>query len=40
MGKPPQCGTRQPGLLSLSLLSVAGWIEYLAKAGGINRHIA
>jgi len=27
-------------LLSLSLLSVAGWNEYLAKAGGINRHIA
>jgi len=29
-----------PGLLSLNLPSVAGWIEYAAKAGGVNRHIA
>jgi len=29
-----------PSLLSLSLPSVAGWNEYLAKAGGVNRHVA
>jgi len=30
-GKPPHHRTRHPGLLSLSLPSVAGWNEYLAK---------
>jgi len=40
MGKPPQHRTRHPGLFSLSPFSVAGWLEYLAKAGAVNRHIA
>ena len=31
-GKPPRRRTRHPGLLSLSPPSVAGWIEYPAKA--------
>jgi len=39
-GKPPRCRTRHPGLLSLSVLSVAGWNQYLVKAGRVNRHIA
>jgi len=38
-GKPPPQRTRHPGLLSLSPPSV-GWDEYLAKVGGVNRHIA
>jgi len=38
-GKPHRCRTRHRGLLSVSLLSVAGCNEYLAKAGQINRHI-
>jgi len=32
-GKPPQHRTRHPGLLSLSLPSVAGWNEYRLKLG-------
>ena len=39
-GKPPRRRTKHPGLLSLSPPSVAGWNEYPAKAGGVNRHIA
>ena len=39
MGKPPRPRTRHPGLLSLSPPSVAGWDEYPAKAGGVNRYI-
>jgi len=39
-GKPPRRVTTHPGLLSLSLPSVAGWMEYLAKAGEVNRYIA
>jgi len=38
MGKPSLCRTRHPGLLSPP--SVAGWNEYPAKAGRVNRHIA
>jgi len=40
MGKPPRYRTRHPDLLRLSLPSVAGCNEYMAKAGGVNRHIA
>ena len=40
MGKPRRHRTRHPGLLSLSLPSVAGWNEYLVKVGRVNRHIA
>jgi len=39
MGKPSRRGTRHPGLLSLSLPSVAGSNEYPAKAGEVNRHM-
>jgi len=39
-GKLPWRKTRNPGLLSLSLPSVAGGNEYLANAGKVNRHIA
>ena len=40
-GKPPWRGTRHPGLLSLSLPSVqAGMSTHLAKARGVNRHVA
>jgi len=38
-GKPPRHRTRHTGLLILSPPSVAGWNEYPAKAGGVNRHI-
>jgi len=37
--KPPQHRTRHPGLLSLSPPSVAGWNEYPATAGRVNRYI-
>ena len=39
-GRPPRRRTRHPGLLSLCPPSVAGWNEYPAKAGVVNRHIA
>ena len=39
-GKPPRHRSRHPGLVSLSLPSVAGWNEYPAKPGVVNRHIA
>jgi len=35
-GKPPQCRTRHPGLLSLSHLSVGRQNAYPAKVGGVN----
>ena len=38
-GKLPRRRTRHPGLLSQSQSSVAGWNEYPAKAGEVNRHI-
>ena len=38
-GKLPRRRTRHPGLLSPSQPFVAGWNEYPAKAGGVNRHI-
>jgi len=34
-GKPPRRGTRHPGLLSLSLPSVAGWNEYPRQKLGV-----
>jgi len=40
VGKPHRRGTRHPGLLSLSVPSVAGWNEYPVKAGWVNRHTA
>jgi len=33
-------GDRHRGIISLSPPSVAGWIEYPAKARRVNRHIA
>jgi len=39
-GKPHRRGTRHPALLSLTLPSVAGLNEYMAKAGKVKRPIA